>query len=69
LKPAFVKRDKKETMIDIRGISTNWLKNLFCLSTRLSIGYGLRKLSPPYFTQRMRGKELLSLSSYFKKFL
>ncbi len=33
------------------------------------LGYGLEELSPPYFTERMRGKELLSLSSYFKKFL
>jgi hypothetical protein len=26
-KPAFVKRDEKQTMIDLRGISTNWFKN------------------------------------------
>jgi hypothetical protein len=69
LKPAFAKRDKKQTLIDIRGISTNRFKNLFCLSTRLSIGYGLGELSSPYFTKRMRGPKLLSLSSYFKKFL
>jgi hypothetical protein len=26
-KPAFAKRDKKQTMTDLRGISTNWVKN------------------------------------------
>ncbi len=35
-KPAFAKRDKKQTMIDLRGISTNWLKNQLCSSIRLS---------------------------------
>ncbi len=25
-KPAFAKRDKKQTMIDLKGISTNWFK-------------------------------------------
>jgi hypothetical protein len=27
-KPAFAKRDKKQTMIDLRGISTNWFKTV-----------------------------------------
>ncbi len=31
--PAFAKRDKKQTMIDLRGISTNWFKNQLCPST------------------------------------
>jgi hypothetical protein len=26
-KPAFAKRDKKQAMIDLRGILTNWFKN------------------------------------------
>jgi hypothetical protein len=26
-KPAFSKRDKKQTMIDLKGILTNWVKN------------------------------------------
>ncbi len=26
-KPAFAKRDEKQTMIDLRRISTNWFKN------------------------------------------
>jgi|LakMenEpi03Aug12_release.lakeMendotaPanAssembly.Ray.scaffolds.fasta_scaffold2500607_1 hypothetical protein len=29
-KPAFAKRDEKQAMIDLRGISTNWLKNQLC---------------------------------------
>jgi hypothetical protein len=33
---------KKQTMIDLRGISSNWFKNQFFPSKRLSIGYGLR---------------------------
>jgi hypothetical protein len=28
-KPAFAKRDKKHTMTDLPGISTNWFKNQF----------------------------------------
>jgi hypothetical protein len=35
-KLGFAERDKKQTMIDLRGISTNWLKNQLCPSTRLS---------------------------------
>ncbi len=35
-KPAFAKRDKKHTMIDFRVIATNWFKNQFCPSIRLS---------------------------------
>ncbi len=35
IKPAFAKRDKKQTMIDIRGISTNWFKNQLCPTIRL----------------------------------
>jgi hypothetical protein len=34
--PAFSERDKKQSMIDIRGISKNWFKNQLCPSTRLS---------------------------------
>jgi hypothetical protein len=33
LTPAFVKKDKKQTMIDLREISTNWFKNQLCPST------------------------------------
>jgi hypothetical protein len=33
LKPAFAERDKKQTMIDLRGIFTNWFKNQLCPST------------------------------------
>jgi hypothetical protein len=32
----FPKRDKKQTMIDLRGIPTNWFKKQLCLSGRLS---------------------------------
>jgi hypothetical protein len=35
-KPAFDERDQKQTLIDLRGISTNWFKNQFCPSVRLS---------------------------------
>jgi hypothetical protein len=35
-KPAFAKRDWKQTVIDLRGISTNWFKNQLCPSIRLS---------------------------------
>jgi hypothetical protein len=35
-KPAFAEKDQKQTMIDLRGISTNWLKNQLCPSIRLS---------------------------------
>ena len=35
-KPAVAERDKKQTMIDLRGISTNWFKNQLCPSKRLS---------------------------------
>jgi hypothetical protein len=34
--PAVAEREKKETMIDLRGISTNWFKNQLCPSMRLS---------------------------------
>jgi hypothetical protein len=34
--PSFVDRDKKQTRIDLRGISTNWFKNQLWFSTRLS---------------------------------
>jgi hypothetical protein len=34
-KPAFIERDKKQTMIDLRGISSNWFKNQFCPSIML----------------------------------
>jgi hypothetical protein len=40
-KPAFSERNKKQTIIDLRGISTNWFKNQLCPSIRLSIGYRL----------------------------
>jgi len=36
VKPAFAERDKKQTMIDLRGISTNLLKNQLRPSIRLS---------------------------------
>jgi hypothetical protein len=36
-KPAFAARDKKQTMIDLRGISANWFKNQLCPPIRLSI--------------------------------
>jgi hypothetical protein len=35
-KPAFAKRDKKQTMIDLRGIATNWFKNQQRPSIKLS---------------------------------
>jgi hypothetical protein len=38
-KPAFAERDKKQTMINLRGIPTNWFKNQLCPSTRI-FGYG-----------------------------
>jgi hypothetical protein len=41
-KPAFAQRDKKQTMIDIRKISTNWFKNQLCPSTGLSRLWALR---------------------------
>jgi hypothetical protein len=36
-KPALAKRDKKQTMIDLRGTSTNWFENQLCPSIRLFI--------------------------------
>jgi hypothetical protein len=36
LKPAFAEIDKKQTMIDLRGISTNWFENQLCSSIRFS---------------------------------
>jgi hypothetical protein len=38
-KPAFAEGDKKQTMIDLRGISTNWFNNQFL--SLLFLGYGL----------------------------
>jgi hypothetical protein len=35
-KSAFDRRDKKQTMIDLRGISKNRFKNQLCPSIRLS---------------------------------
>jgi hypothetical protein len=35
-KTAFAERDKKQSMTDLRGIPTNWFKNQFCPSTKLS---------------------------------
>jgi hypothetical protein len=35
-KPAFAKRDRKQAMIGIRGIPTNWFKTKLCPSVRLS---------------------------------
>jgi hypothetical protein len=35
-KPAFAEKDTKQTMTDLRGISTNWFKNHLCPSIRLS---------------------------------
>jgi hypothetical protein len=40
-KPALAGRDRKQTMKDLREISTNWFKNELCHFTRFSIGYGL----------------------------
>jgi hypothetical protein len=34
--PAFAERDKKQAMIDLQGISSNWFKNQFCPTRRLS---------------------------------
>jgi hypothetical protein len=42
-KPALAERDKKQTMIGLRGVSTNWLKNLFCPAIRLSRLRALKK--------------------------
>jgi hypothetical protein len=39
-KPAFAERDKKQTRIHLRGISTNWLKNQLCPSLGF-LGYVL----------------------------
>ncbi len=36
-KPAFAEKDKKQTMIDLRGISTNWFKSQLCPSILLSM--------------------------------
>jgi hypothetical protein len=36
VKMAFAKRDKKQQMTDLRGISTNWFKKQLCPSTRRS---------------------------------
>jgi hypothetical protein len=35
-KSAFAERDKKQTMIGLRRISSKWFKNQFCPSIRLS---------------------------------
>jgi hypothetical protein len=35
-KQAFAERDKKHTLINLRGISTNWFKNQLCPFIRLS---------------------------------
>jgi hypothetical protein len=49
--PAFAERDRKQTMIDLRGIASNWFKNQFCPSIRLA---RLRALSSmtnsPFFS-------------------
>ncbi len=37
-KPAFAERDKKQTMTDLRGISSNCFKNQFCLKAFKFIG-------------------------------
>jgi hypothetical protein len=54
-KPAFAERDKKQTMIDLQGISTNWFKNQLFPSTRLSMlraqlfmWYGLRNVEATF---------------------
>jgi hypothetical protein len=36
IKPAFAEREKKQTLMDLCGISKNWFKNQFCPYTRLS---------------------------------
>jgi hypothetical protein len=40
LKSAFSKRDKKQTMINLRRISTNWFKNQLCPFIMLSKATG-----------------------------
>jgi hypothetical protein len=41
-----------QTMIDLRGISTNWFKNQFCPFIRLSFpGYGVSGGGGGYFTR------------------
>jgi hypothetical protein len=40
-KPAFAERDKKQTVIDLRGIATNWLKTNYDPPQGF-LGYGLR---------------------------
>ncbi len=36
LESAFAERNKKQIMIDLRGISSNWFKNQLCPSIRFS---------------------------------
>jgi hypothetical protein len=40
--PVFSERGKKQTIIDLRGISTNWLKNS-SVPPQGFLGYGLRE--------------------------
>jgi hypothetical protein len=58
-KPAFTERDKKQTMIDLRGISTNWLKNQLYLSIRI-LGYTVKEVSG--FSVPSQGMSLTKLS-------
>jgi hypothetical protein len=44
-KLAFFKKDKKQTMIDLREISTNCIKNQLCPSVRLSRLWAQNKIS------------------------
>ncbi len=52
-KLAFAEIDKKQTMIDLRGISTNWIKNQLGSSIRLSRLYGFCLLREHSATQNI----------------
>jgi hypothetical protein len=39
-KSTFAERDKKQTLIDLIGILTNWFKNQLCPSIKLTAGSG-----------------------------
>jgi hypothetical protein len=41
--PAFFERDKKQTIIDLRGISTDWFKKTSYVPSQGFLGYGLRE--------------------------
>ncbi len=62
-KPAFAQRDKKQPMIDLRGISTNWFKNHLCSSIRFSI------LRAPWTPPTSESAELTQWALYFYSLL